>query len=86
VHQHDEGDRGHGEEVQVARAFVIADPLAEPIELHRFPDDQTGKHHHYQRGDQREIRGALRGVVDREVVMGEMPAQRLADIVQDGAR
>src|SRR5919204_5656345 len=72
--------------MEITRALVIAHPLAEPIELDRFPYDQAGKDHDDERDNQREIRSALRRVVDREVLVREPAAQRLTDIVQHGAR
>src|SRR5581483_9661058 len=63
-----------------------AHEAAEPMQLHRLPDDEARGDQDAQGDDEREVRSALRGVVDRQILVRELAAERIGDVAEYRAR
>src|SRR6266702_6900156 len=65
-------DRGHAEEMDVARGRIVAEQRDEIIELHRLPYRQARQHDEHADHDDAGIEHPLHGIVDAEVIMAEL--------------
>ncbi|KAG1460490.1 hypothetical protein G6F57_014312 [Rhizopus arrhizus] len=77
---HERHQQRHGEEMDAARKFIAAQQVAQPIELHRLPQHQPGQHQHHDVGHDEQVRQFLHLVVVAQVVVGELAAQRGAQV------
>ncbi len=84
--QHDEHEQRHRQKVNHARAFVAAENGRDLLQLNRFPDREARENQHEAAQDDREVGGALRGVVDGEVLVRQLSAQRLQHVMEYRAR
>ena len=82
MHDHEEQHRRHCEEVHVARAFVIAHDEAQRLKLHGFPDHESRQNQDHGDNYRSQVGGTLRGVVETQILVGELAAQRLPDVAE----
>ena len=77
MHQNEQHYDGHADEVREPCALEIVEEPSQRLELDRLPDGEP-RHKHQNRGeDHADIEELLNGVIDPDVVVGEVEAQRL---------
>ena len=86
MHDQEQHDRRHGEEMHVARQLVAAEQRRQPPQLHRLPHRKPRQHHHDPGDDDADIGDLLHRIVDREIVVRELAAKRQRGVGSDLAR
>src|SRR6476646_9516263 len=86
MHHQEGADRGHAEEMHVARHVIAAEQRRQILQLHRLPDRKTRQHDHDADDDNAGIEQLLHVVVLGQVVMRELAGQRRPGIRDHAAR
>src|SRR5262245_21399640 len=80
----EKADNGrHGERVEITGGIVTAEHSAQFLQLYRLPDGEARQHDDDACYNDAEIKQLLHGVVDREIIVGELSGECGSGIRQD---